>query len=242
MTLVSRAEAALGGLAAALRAPLASAAPRALALAEAHSAPLALAALALLGALLALRLLGWLARALRALREGAAVPRAPRVDLSLASALPRGAPRLAASPALALAARPGRVQCYAPATMLFLGEEPVTPPEGVRAAVARARAAQAVWARSSFAERRRVLRTIKAVVLAQRDDIVRLSCLDTGKTRVDAMLGEVLSSLGKIDWLIEHGEAALAPEPRPTNFTSAHKRARVEYVPLGVVGVIAPWN
>ena len=227
--------------ASALREQFASRAPALLALAEAHGASLALVALVALAAALAARLLALLAAALRELREAADVPRVT-VDLSLASALPRGAPRQAASPALALPARPGRVQCYAPATMLFLGEEPVTSAEGVHAAVARARAAQATWALTSFAARRRVLRAIKAVVLAQRDDIVRLSCLDTGKTRIDAMLGEILSSLGKLDWLIASGEAALAPEARPTNMTSAHKRARVEYVPLGVVGVIAPWN
>jgi acyl-CoA reductase-like NAD-dependent aldehyde dehydrogenase len=108
--------------------------------------------------------------------------------------------------------------------------------------VARGKAVQAAWARTTFAERRRVLRMIKAVIMAQQDDIVRLSCIDTGKTRVDAQFGEVLSSLGKLDWVIDHGEAALAPEARPTNFTSMHKRARVEYHPLGVIGVIAPWN
>lgn len=59
---------------------------------------------------------------------------------------------------------------------------------------------------------------------------------------VDAQFGEILSSCGKLDWVIAEGESVLSRETRPTNFTSMHKRAFVEYAPLGVLGVIAPWN
>lgn len=97
-------------------------------------------------------------------------------------------------------------------------------------------------ARSTFAERRRVLKTMKAAILSQADSIVALSCLDTGKPRVDATFGEVLASVGKLDWVIGEGEKVLSPESRPSNFTSAHKKAAVHYAPLGVLGVIAPWN
>lgn len=59
---------------------------------------------------------------------------------------------------------------------------------------------------------------------------------------VDAQFGEIMASCGKLQWVIDEGETVLAPETRTTNFTSMHKRAQVEYSPLGVVGVIAPWN
>ena len=144
--------------------------------------------------------------------------------------------RTVATPALSLPDRREWIQCYNPATMAFLGEVAVSSPDDVRRIVARARALQPAWAATSFEERRRVLRTMKAAVLAQQDDIVRLSCIDTGKPRVDALFGEVMSTLGKLDWLIAAGEQALAPQARATNFTSMHKRARVEYSPLGVIG------
>jgi acyl-CoA reductase-like NAD-dependent aldehyde dehydrogenase len=59
---------------------------------------------------------------------------------------------------------------------------------------------------------------------------------------IDAQFGEILSTLGKLSWVIAEGQNVLAPQTRATDFTSMHKRARVEYCPLGVVGVIAPWN
>ena len=154
---------------------------------------------------------------------------------------PVGARRVR-STALQAPDRPGLIQCYSPSTLQFLGEVAVTPPEGVRDAVARARALQPAWGATSFEERRRVLRMMTAAILRYEEEIVRISCIDTGKPRVDAQFGEVLSSCGKLQWVVEQGEAALRPEARATNMTSLHKAARVEYHPLGVVGVIAPWN
>lgn len=47
---------------------------------------------------------------------------------------------------------------------------------------------------------------------------------------------------GKIDWVCNHGEEYLKPEKRNPPMVMAHKSAWVEYSPLGVLGVIAPWN
>jgi acyl-CoA reductase-like NAD-dependent aldehyde dehydrogenase len=65
---------------------------------------------------------------------------------------------------------------------------------------------------------------------------------DSGKARVDAAFGEVMTTCEKLWWLIDHGERALSPEKRPSGRMMFYKSARVEYVPLGVVGAIVPWN
>lgn len=39
-----------------------------------------------------------------------------------------------------------------------------------------------------------------------------VACRDSGKTRVDAMLGEILVTLEKIRWVIAEGEQHLKPE------------------------------
>lgn len=143
---------------------------------------------------------------------------------------------------LRLSNRPTMIQCYSPATLQYLGEVKIDTPNDVERVIQQGRKVQVKWAQTTFAERRRVLQMMKQVIINQQDDIVKLSCIDTGKTRVDAQFGEILSSLGKLDWVINDGEEALKPEYRPTNFTSMHKKARVEYHPLGVIGVIAPWN
>lgn len=79
-------------------------------------------------------------------------------------------------------------------------------------------------------------------VLDHQDDIVTACCLDSGKTKVDASFGEILVTTEKLKWTIDHGEKALAPERRPTNFLMMYKKNMVTYEPLGVVSACVSWN
>jgi acyl-CoA reductase-like NAD-dependent aldehyde dehydrogenase len=138
--------------------------------------------------------------------------------------------------------RPAFIQCYNPSTMQLLGEVAVTTPSEVLACVGKARASQRAWAKTGWDERRRVLRCILATIQAHAEDIVKISAIDTGKQRIDSYLGEIITSQGKLSWIIAEGETVLAPQDRPSSLTTLHKSCRVEFAPLGVLGVIAPWN
>ncbi|KAK4550739.1 hypothetical protein LTR36_000318 [Oleoguttula mirabilis] len=134
------------------------------------------------------------------------------------------------------------IQCYGPATGQLLGlVNPVTP-DGIDRAIAKAAGAQVEWANSTFTQRRRVLKTLLKFILDSQDDIVRAACLDSGKTRVDALFGEVLVTAEKLRWTINHGERALASERRPTNLLMFYKKNEVRYEPLGVVAACVSWN
>jgi len=132
---------------------------------------------------------------------------------------------------------------YCPADGRVLGDgiKPATV-EDVDACVRAAKAAQREWAKTTFAERRKVLRTLLKYVLDHQDDIVTACCLDSGKTKVDASFGEILVTAEKLKWTIDHGEKALLPSRRPTNFLMMYKKNMVIYEPLGVVGACVSWN
>ncbi|KAL7425233.1 Meiotic Sister-Chromatid recombination aldehyde dehydrogenase [Cryptotrichosporon argae] len=132
--------------------------------------------------------------------------------------------------------------CYDPSTGAHLTTLPLLDAAGVASQVAAADAAQSTWARTTFAERRRVLRSLRRWVVRDMDAIIAVACRDTGKTRVDAVFGEILTTLSKIDWLIKHGEATLKPERRPGNLLLAHKVSTVHHVPLGTVLALVSWN
>lgn len=136
---------------------------------------------------------------------------------------------------------PRVIPCSDPATGESLGEVPVDDPRAVEKAIAAARRAQREWSRTSFAERRRVLRHLLDQLLAQADDLCAAICRDTGKTLHHAMIGEIWPIAEKLRWTLDHGETHLRPEPVRSGVL-VHKRARVEFQPLGVIGVIAPWN
>ncbi|KAK3389066.1 Aldehyde/histidinol dehydrogenase [Sordaria brevicollis] len=134
------------------------------------------------------------------------------------------------------------IQCYAPATGQFLGFVNPSTPEGIDRAIDQAHAAQAEWAKTTFRQRRAVLRSLLQYVLDNQEEICRVACLDSGKTMVDAQLGEVLVTAEKLEWTIKHGEKALRPESRPTNLLMAYKKNTVHYEPLGVVAALISWN
>ncbi|KAI0403820.1 Aldehyde/histidinol dehydrogenase [Xylaria palmicola] len=134
------------------------------------------------------------------------------------------------------------IQCYAPATGQFLGFVNPSTPAGLDRAIAQAAAAQARWAQTSFAERRRVLQSILQHILDNQEYICRVSSLDSGKTMVDAQLGEIMVTAEKLQWTIRHGEKALRPSTRPTNLLLSYKKGTVHYEPLGVVAALVSWN
>ncbi|WPG97979.1 aldehyde dehydrogenase [Acrodontium crateriforme] len=134
------------------------------------------------------------------------------------------------------------IQSYAPATGQLLAVLNPSTPSGIDRIINKATDAQRSWAATSFAQRRQVLKTLLKYVLENQDVIVRAACLDSGKTRVDALFGEVLVTVEKLKWTIDHGERALTPERRPTNLLMFYKHNQVRYEPLGVVSACVSWN
>jgi acyl-CoA reductase-like NAD-dependent aldehyde dehydrogenase len=113
--------------------------------------------------------------------------------------------------------------------------------DDVAAAVARARAAAEVWRRLSFGERAEHLRGVRRHLLDNLDEVVDTIAQATNKLPTEALVTEVLVTCELIEWYAKHGGAALAPKRVGTGLL-VHKRAEKRYEPLGVVGVISPWN
>ncbi len=147
----------------------------------------------------------------------------------------------APSPAPRDPSAPSSIDCFEPATGAPLGAVAVDDEAAVCAKVDAARAAQRRWAQSSFEERRAVLRHILQHLLDHADELVDVVTRDAGKTRENAIVGEIWPVAEKLRWTLRHGEKHLRPE-RVSSGLFVHKRATVLYQPLGVIGVICPWN
>lgn len=72
--------------------------------------------------------------------------------------------------------------CYDPSTAYHLGNVPSPTPAQVHDAYQRAEAAQKKWAKTTFEQRRAVLRSLLEFVLDNQEAICRVDCRDTGKT------------------------------------------------------------
>uniref|UniRef100_A0A6B2L1U5 Cyclic nucleotide-binding domain-containing protein n=1 Tax=Arcella intermedia TaxID=1963864 RepID=A0A6B2L1U5_9EUKA len=126
--------------------------------------------------------------------------------------------------------------------MDYFGELKAMTPDQVRAAVARARKAQHIWKSSTFSKRKLLMRTMLRYITENQEHCARVAVRDSGKTFLDALIGEVLVTCEKLTWLANSGEQYLSREYRDTGRMMVMKRVYVEYVPLGVIGAIVPWN
>jgi acyl-CoA reductase-like NAD-dependent aldehyde dehydrogenase len=133
------------------------------------------------------------------------------------------------------------IPCTSPATREALGSVKVDSPATVQQAVARARRAQQRWRHTSFEQRRRVLARLLELVLDDSERLVDLVVRDCGKTRENALMGEIWPVCEKLRWTIANAERHLRDE-KVSSGMLLHKRARLEFHPLGVIGAIVPWN
>ncbi len=136
-----------------------------------------------------------------------------------------------------------RLRALSPATLEPIGEFDCASPEDVRAAVERARKAQHGWSELSFAERGHYLRRLLKQMVARQDEIVDLVVKETGKARSEAIAMEVFSPCDALSYYAKRAERFLRPEKRRLHgVMSLTKKLRIVYKPLGVVGLITPWN
>lgn len=130
-----------------------------------------------------------------------------------------------------------------PATLERVGAVPRTRPEDVPEVVARARLAQEEWRRVGPRGRARVLGRAVGVLLDEKDELAATIMAETAKPAVEALTNDVWVSIDAAWWVARNAERILRPERvRFPQLHLKHKRARLEYEPFGVVGIIAAWN
>jgi len=135
---------------------------------------------------------------------------------------------------------PERLSSYNPATGELIGSVPIFSAADVDAAVARARVAAQTWSTRTFAARTEELVAFRKALAAAADDLAALMHRENGKPELEALV-EVMMSLGHV----QHA-TAIASQAMATRKVSAgmlaNFRATISYHPLGVIGVIGPWN
>ncbi|MGC9496533.1 aldehyde dehydrogenase family protein [Streptomyces sp. WG7] len=128
-----------------------------------------------------------------------------------------------------------------PATGEPLAEYPVDGPEQIARAVTRARKAQAEWTALPAARRRDHLLRWKRALASDLGTVARTIAEETGKPAGDAAL-EVVLTLEHLGWAARNADRVLRRRRVRTGLFTAHQRASLVHRPLGVVGVIGPWN
>lgn len=132
---------------------------------------------------------------------------------------------------------PGTLTATDPTTGAVIREVPVATDAQIEATLARAASAFGSWRRTSFTERSTLLHAVAAELRSRSADFAMLMTEEMGKP-----IGEAHGEVEKAAWAAEHyaefGAAYLAAE----NVESDATRSYVQYLPIGPVLGVLPWN
>src|SRR5688572_23727848 len=130
-----------------------------------------------------------------------------------------------------------------PATGEELGRVPLTSASEVAAAASRARKAQQSWSQLSYRARAEYVLRAREIVLAQVDEIAALISRETGKPAAEATSMEVVPTLDLMFYFARKTERLLNRQKIDIGqYELMGRSSYIVYKPLGVVGIISPWN
>jgi succinate-semialdehyde dehydrogenase/glutarate-semialdehyde dehydrogenase len=133
-----------------------------------------------------------------------------------------------------------RIEVFNPATLERIGEIEVSGREDVREAVDRARKAFPEWSGLSFERRALHIRRARGLLVEAFDEFVDTLCRDTGKPRVEAIV-ELMIVCDSLTYYARNARKLLGDERKSVHRTKSRKVV-LSYRPMGVVGLITPWN
>ncbi|MGA0122324.1 MAG: aldehyde dehydrogenase family protein [Gaiellales bacterium] len=119
-----------------------------------------------------------------------------------------------------------------------VGEVALADADAVRAAVARARAAQVGWRELGAIARGRILRGCATAIERRADELAALMTAEEGKTIGESRVEIDLS----VETLLYHAGHARDADGRTYPSSHPDDLVRTLRVPVGVVGMITPWN
>lgn len=133
--------------------------------------------------------------------------------------------------------------CVNPATGEENGRVPLMSASDVAAAVRRARHAQLGWSQLSYHARAEIILRAREIVLAQVDEIAALITRETGKPPAEATSMEVVPTLDLMYYFAKNTERLLRRQKIDIGqYGFMGRSSYLVYKPLGVVGIISPWN
>jgi len=139
------------------------------------------------------------------------------------------------------------MKVFSPNDLREVGEISITSPEEVPLIIDSCRLAQKEWEMKSNSEKRKHLKKLLHLLVERSNDIAYTVYLETGKPRLEGLNTEVMASAASCqycqDWLkgfrnLEH----IHQGPMHILFRYLGRRSYIHYRPLGVVGIIAPFN
>ena len=130
-----------------------------------------------------------------------------------------------------------------PATGEVLATLPDLGREEIERMAARGREVQPAWEALGFEGRGRILKRMQKWLLDHQDEVIDVIRAETGKTYEDALIAEISYGAAAFGFWADMAPKYLADEKvKSSQILVKGKKLVLRYRPLGLVGVIGPWN
>jgi succinate-semialdehyde dehydrogenase/glutarate-semialdehyde dehydrogenase len=135
------------------------------------------------------------------------------------------------------------LESFNPATGELIGSVETIAPGDVEGVIADVAEIQPFWGELSLAERARYLRRAADALVDEVDEVAELLTREQGKPITESYTMEVVPTIDVLRWCAANVVKILADEPLAmSQLLFATKKAKLAYEPIGVIGVISPWN
>jgi len=136
-----------------------------------------------------------------------------------------------------------RLKSINPATLETVGEVEWTPPDRVDEIVHSVREASAAWRDRGLNDRASILKKVRQILLEQSDEIARLITREMGKPLAEALVVELSAGIDITGYYADRARRFLSERRLPLHHILFKRReSRIRFEPLGVLGIITPWN
>ena len=130
-----------------------------------------------------------------------------------------------------------------PATLEKIGEVELTPIHDIDSMVESARNAHFLWKDVKLEDRKKIFRDVKHLLLDRREEMAKLITLEMGRPYVESLVLEVQASIDLIGYYVNNADRFLKDRALPLHHLFfIRRKSRLHFRPLGVMGIITPWN
>jgi len=138
---------------------------------------------------------------------------------------------------------PRSITSYNPATEEEIATVSALDGDGAADAVEAAKEAFPDWSHTPVRERQKILARWLEIMLDERDELAKLVSMEGGKPVSEAGLVDVFPGLESLAYYSKYIDKMLAfREVKPNQILFRHWRSGYRFDPLGVIGIITPWN
>jgi len=134
-----------------------------------------------------------------------------------------------------------KISVKSPLDGSLIGEVPAYTAEEARQKLAEVRRAQVAWAKTSIAQRRRIMHEFAKHLVRRSDELAELISRESGKTLYEANVFEILPLL-RLTIYFANRSAKILRKKRISISVFKNRASYLHYRPRGVVLIIAPWN